>query len=257
MISGYITDKGMLREQNEDSLFADAERGIFMVADGVGGQNAGEVASGIACKVISGFLISTENEAASAEEIFALHDEAIFTANTEILSKSYESIIYRGMATTAVVATIRDNKVYISNVGDSRAYLVRRGELVQLTEDHTLAHKLVKDGRLTPEEIDILEKTNSMPGIFHTITRALGDEMGVVPDHFEEVLEECDGLLLCSDGLYGEVDEEEMGEIIKLANTPQEACENLVKTANNNGGKDNITAILIQNRKADNEQSNR
>ena len=256
MIIGYITDKGMLREQNEDSLFADKEKGLFVVADGVGGQNAGEIASDIACKVISDFLMSMEDEA-SPEEVFSLHDKAVAMANTEILGKSYEQIIYRGMATTAVVASIKDNRVFISNVGDSRAYLVRRGELVQVTEDHTLAHKLVKDGRLTSEEIDILEKTNSMPGIFHTITRALGDELGVEPDHFEEVLEEDDSLLLCSDGLYGEVDEAEIAEIIGRAETPQTACENLVKRANMNGGKDNITAILIQNRKADNEQSNR
>lgn len=258
MITGHITDKGKVRVQNEDSFFVDEERNIYVVADGVGGQSAGEVASNIACSCISDYLISKHNgKKHNKRQIFDFHDRAIDLANMEILIKSETESQCRGMATTAVILTIENDTAYISNVGDSRAYLVRDGEIIRLTEDHTLANKLVQEGKLNPEDCDVLEKTEAIPQLFHTITRAVGSEAGVKADGFALPLLEGDVFLLCSDGLYGEVTDDEILTVITGAKTPNEACRKLAVRANKNGGRDNITAIIIENRNTDDEHSDR
>ncbi len=258
MITGYITDKGKVRNQNEDSFFVDEDKNIFVVADGVGGQSAGEVASSLACKCISEFLLTKFNgKKHNKRQILDFHDKALDLANLEIITKSEAEYQCRGMATTAVILTIENNTAYISNVGDSRAYLVRDGEIIRLTEDHTLANKLVKEGKLKPEDCVDLEKTDAIPQLFHTITRAVGSEGGVLADGFALPLLENDIYLLCSDGLYGEVSDEELCSVIISAKSPQEACRELVVRANKNGGRDNITAIIIENRNTDDEHSDR
>lgn len=244
---GYITDKGKIRENNEDSCLADESLRVFIVADGVGGQNAGEIASGIAIEEISGYLKENFNEKrSSGRYIFRCINEGMKRANEKIISKSLEDESFSKMATTAVVLMIRKGVAYISNIGDSRAYLLRDGRLKKLTEDHTMANKLVREGKLTEEEVEFLAQKQLVLNMFSTITRALGDVSGVEADNFTIKIEADDQFILCTDGLYGEVEDEKIAEIVLDADTAQDACGRLAEAANANGGRDNITAIIIK-----------
>lgn len=244
---GYITDVGRLRENNEDSLFVDDGQRIFIVADGVGGQNAGEIASSMAVKEISRYLKENfDDSKTGGKYIFRCIAEGIDRANERILEESSEEAAFSKMATTTVVLLIRNNTGYISNIGDSRAYLLRNGKLIRLTEDHTLANQLIRDGKLTEEEVEFLAQKQLALNMFSTITRALGDKKNVEADNFFVDIENDDIFLLCTDGLYGEVSDERIAEIVGREENMQSACEKLAEAANENGGRDNITAILIK-----------
>ncbi|MBE6020493.1 MAG: Stp1/IreP family PP2C-type Ser/Thr phosphatase [Firmicutes bacterium] len=244
---GFITDTGRRRDNNEDCFFTDKDNKIFIVADGVGGQNAGEIASSIAVKEISDYLKSNlDNTKTGGKYIFGCISEGINTANEKILEESFEKESFSKMATTAVVLMIRNDIAYIANVGDSRAYLLRDGKLIRLTEDHTMANQLIREGKLTEEEVEFLAQKQLALNMFSTITRALGDKNGVESDNFFVDIEEDDVFLLCTDGLYGEVTDEKMSDIIVNEPDAQKACEKLVEEANENGGRDNITAIIIK-----------
>ncbi|MDO4482435.1 MAG: Stp1/IreP family PP2C-type Ser/Thr phosphatase [Bacillota bacterium] len=244
---GYITDKGMLRDNNEDSFFVDSERRLFIVADGVGGQNAGEIASSLAVKEISGYIGENFDRAGTGGKyIFECISGGIKRANDKILEESSGKASFAKMATTAVVMMMVNDTSYIANIGDSRAYLLRDGIMIKLTEDHTMANQLIREGKLTEEEVEFLAQKQLALNMFSTITRALGDKDGVEADEFFIDMEENDIFLMCTDGLYGEVPDDRMAEIILGEVSPQNACEELVREANRSGGRDNITAIIIK-----------
>lgn len=244
---GYITDKGMLRDNNEDSFFLDEEKKLFIVADGVGGQNAGEIASSLAVKEISGYIKENfDRTRTGGKYIFECISEGINRANGKILEESSGKAAFAKMATTTVVMMIVNNTAYIANIGDSRAYLLRDGVMIKLTEDHTMANQLIREGKLTEEEVEFLAQKQLALNMFSTITRALGDKEGVEADEFFVDIEENDIFLLCTDGLYGEVPDGIMSEIILGEDNPQNACDELVREANRSGGRDNITAIIIK-----------
>ncbi|MBQ3390639.1 MAG: Stp1/IreP family PP2C-type Ser/Thr phosphatase [Firmicutes bacterium] len=244
---GACTDKGRLRENNEDSYFAEKDGCVFVVADGVGGQNAGEVASGIAAGEIAGYVKENlKSLKQGSRHVFDCMTRGILLANEKILEKSAEDEEMSHMATTAVTAVIRGHIAYISNVGDSRAYLAREGQLIKLTEDHTMANQLIREGRLTEEEIQFMAQKQIALNMFSTITKALGDKETVEPDHFFVDLEEEDILMLCTDGLYNEVSEEEILETLWKEKDMDAACRALVDKANAAGGRDNITVITIR-----------
>lgn len=244
---GYITDKGKLRDNNEDCFFSDENRRLFIVADGVGGQNAGEIASNLAVKEISGYLRENfDDTRTGGKYIFECITEGINRANRRILEESSEKASFAKMATTAVVMMIINDIAYIANIGDSRAYLLRDGTLIRLTEDHTMANQLIREGKLTEEEVEFLAQKQLALNMFSTITRALGDKDGVESDNFFVDIEENDIFLMCTDGLYGEVPDSRMAEIILEEDSAQKACEELVREANSSGGRDNITAIIIK-----------
>ena len=244
---GACTDKGRTRENNEDSFFAEENGCIFIVADGVGGQNAGEVASGIAVREISGYVKENlEDSRQGGRHVFECVTRGIDLANEMILERSEEQEELTNMATTAVIAVIRGSIAYISNVGDSRAYLAREGQLIKLTEDHTMANQLIREGRLTEEEVQFMAQKQIALNMFSTITKALGDKDRVEPDHFLVDLEEEDILVLCTDGLYNEVSEESILETLSEEKTMDAACRALVDKANEAGGRDNITVITIR-----------
>lgn len=243
---GFKTDVGKLRNGNEDAMLILPKYGVFMVADGVGGQNHGELASRKAVSSAQDFIennvLDTFNNEKSKYKTNWLMNYFIRCyrkINDDIKALVKAEPENEGMATTAVTAYIDGYELYVINIGDSRAYVVREGILNQITEDHTIVNNLVNAGTLTKSEAKVHPQKN-------IITKALGVENGVDPDFYKTELMDGDIILLCSDGLYGEVPEEKIEEIIGLNNDMNDTCRELVQAANNNGGADNITVICIK-----------
>lgn len=237
---GFKSDRGIKRDNNEDACFVIPEDKIYIVADGVGGNSSGEVASRNAVKHIASYV--KKNPIAASEERKGIKDyflTCIRETNAEICRIAAETESYKGMATTLVMAYIHNDCAYILNVGDSRMYLFRKGNLVQLTEDHTYVNELIKKQYLTPE------KARNHPDR-NVITRALGAAHTVEPDIFEVKLMKDDLLLLCTDGLHGELEEQEICEILKSDKHMSELCDELITEANRKGGHDNITVVCVK-----------
>lgn len=237
---GFKSDKGLRRQNNEDACFILLPDKVYVVADGVGGGNAGEIASRTAVSQIANYIV--DHPIGKKEDKYKIAEyfqTCLDYVNRKIydLSNKYEE--NHGMATTVVVVYAGRGKAYITNVGDSRAYLFRDEQLTQLTEDHTYVNTLVKAGVLTKEEAEVDERKN-------VITRALGAEPEVEPDFFQVDIQEGDRLIICTDGLYDEVATEEMIGILKRDLTMSEVCKEMVSLANGNGGHDNITVIGLR-----------
>lgn len=224
------SDTGRVRSANEDSFLVRAP--LFVVADGMGGANAGEIASRTAVEVFAAGLDS----GAGPESRLAA---TVAAANRTIHENSMSDPSRRGMGTTITAALIGEDSVSIAHVGDSRAYLVRDGLISRLTQDHTLVDELVRQGRLTEEEAASHPQRS-------IITRALGPEPDVEVDTFTQDLAEGDVLLLCSDGLTGMVSERDILETVSEARSLAAAAKALVRSANEAGGRDNITVVLVR-----------
>lgn len=253
------TDTGRTREHNEDAfLLADltegtripdggpvglevGERGLlFMVADGMGGAAAGEVASRMATELVFERLRGRTESWSGDRVAFvaAMHDAAEY-ANAEINRYASEHPEHFGMGTTATIAGLLGDTIYLAQVGDSRAYLLRNGEARQLTKDQSLIQKLVEIGEITPEEAERSERRN-------IILQALGPEEQVIIDLTRQQVRRGDILVLCSDGLSGLVKREEIARIVLESADPAEACDRLIARANENGGPDNITVVVVR-----------
>ena len=237
-----LTDVGRKREHNEDNMAyvipkdpqVMAMKGaLFIVADGMGGHAAGEVASEIAVDSVSNAYYMDDNEDVATPLL-----QAIKRANTAIYQRAAENMLRSGMGTTCVAAVLRGNMSYIANVGDSRAYLVRGNQVRQVSQDHSWVAEQVRAGLLTEEQA----RTHAQRNV---ITRCLGTQPDVEVDVFREPLQEGDCLILCSDGLSGLVSDEELLRIVEQS-VPQESVYHLVERANENGGPDNITAIVVR-----------
>ncbi|HSZ70853.1 MAG TPA: Stp1/IreP family PP2C-type Ser/Thr phosphatase [Solirubrobacteraceae bacterium] len=224
------TDTGLQRRANEDSLLARSP--LFVVADGMGGAQAGEVASRIAVESFRGGL----GDAASPEERLA---ENALAANARIHELSQRNAEQAGMGTTLTAVYVGAEEVAIAHVGDSRAYCLREGELLRLTDDHSLVDELIREGRLTPEEAEEHPQRS-------IITRALGPEETVEVDTRSFRARAGDVYLLCSDGLTSMVPEARLAEILLAHRRLREAGEALIAEANRAGGRDNITVILLR-----------
>ena len=229
---GASTDTGMVRQQNEDSFAA--EENLFIVADGMGGHNAGEVASALAVTtVMSGgrMGINTMDE----------FRDLVQRANTAIYTASLDDSSQRGMGTTltalSIVAGV-EPKVLVANVGDSRTYLLRNGSLTRMSVDHSYVQELVNEGIITPEEARVHPRRN-------IVTRALGIDRSVAVDVFMHTVRTGDRVVLCSDGLVDEVADSEILKVLTQHTDPQETAEALVMVANANGGRDNTTVIVV------------
>lgn len=232
-------DKGVVRNSNQDAYFAgeiSQDVTFAVVCDGMGGANAGNVASGTAVKTISEYIIKSYRNNMSAEDISKMLKNAIISANIEIYDMSSQNENLSGMGTTVVAAVIRDSNAVIANVGDSRIYLVD-GKLTQLTTDHSVVQTLIESGKITPEDAKVHPRKN-------VITRALGAEAEVAVDISECRLSEGDTLLLCTDGLTNFATEEDILKTFKQ-NDISAVAEKLVELANNGGGGDNITAVTL------------
>jgi len=256
-----LTDVGHTREHNEDTfLVADLESGmpvlmssaprdltspphglLFLVADGMGGAASGELASSMAGDAVIDTLRETWVSAtATSQEGFA---EALLdatdTANARIHRFSRENPQHRGMGTTATIAGLLGDRLFLAQVGDSRAYLVRGGQAEQLTKDQSLMQRLVEAGEMTQEEADASDRRN-------IILQALGPEAQVTIDLTHQQVRRGDTLILCSDGLSGLVRPPEIAQIATELDDPKIMCERLVARANEMGGPDNITVIAVR-----------
>ena len=233
-----MTDIGKRREMNQDYVFTSETAvgnlpNLFLVADGMGGHKAGEYASRFTVDTI------VESVKASREtEPVAIMKEAVTKANELLIEEARADEKKLGMGTTIVVATILGKKLYVANVGDSRLYLVNR-EISQITRDHSLVEEMVRLGEMDKAEAKDHPDKN-------VITRAIGAIPDVVIDFFEVELEEEDTVLMCSDGLTNMIEDEDIKKIILTQRDIAEKAEKLVMTANENGGKDNITVVVIE-----------
>jgi serine/threonine protein phosphatase PrpC len=226
------TDTGRRRLRNEDAFIC--EPPLFAIADGMGGARAGEIAAGLAAAALE----EADTETRGAEGISAL----IAEANRRIWERSLADPQTAGMGTTVTAALVDAavGTVAIGHVGDSRAYLLRRGSLEQLTTDHSLVAELVQSGVLTPEEAEQHPQRSA-------ITRALGTEATVDVDGFTVVAEPGDIFLLCSDGLSTMLSDEEIAAAIEgIGGDPHRAADALIRAANERGGEDNITVVLFE-----------
>lgn len=236
------TDKGKIRVKNEDSLYIDVkDKRLLIIADGMGGHNAGEVASKIAVDTVEQYLntILHSDYELKVERIKDILMDAISAANGEIYRQSLKEASLRGMGTTIIIVLIIDNKMHIGHVGDSRGYLIRDGHIEQITEDHTLVTELVKNGTITELEAMNHPKRN-------VITRALGTDISSKIDYIGKDLQKDDIIILCTDGLSDMIKNYEIKDIITDSPDLQSGCDELVDLANLKGGFDNITLIAAR-----------
>lgn len=237
---GFKTDKGIRRSNNEDAFFVMKHDKVFIVADGVGGNNSGEIASHATVSSIADYIEKYPLiGSCTDEDVEKYFLDCIRKVNLSIIELSKKVPENKGMATTVVLAYIHKDILYIMNIGDSRAYVLRNGRLNLITEDHTYVNTLLKAGVITPEEAENHENKNM-------ITRAVGADIMVEPDFFAVELEADDRILLCTDGLYNEVSEEEITEILINSKLQSDACNQLINKANIHGGYDNITLVVIR-----------
>jgi PPM family protein phosphatase len=230
--SAAVTDPGRRRRHNEDAYVCDPP--LFAVADGIGGAQAGELASSLAAAAVRDD--SSDGHGDGRTRV----DELIQAANRRVYDRQSEDPSLSGMGTTMTVALVEDGRVWIGHVGDSRAYLVRENRLEQLTEDHSLVAELVRSGRLSPEEADSHPQRS-------VVTRALGTDPDVDADTFSIDAKPGDLFMICSDGLTSMVtDDGILGEIRKHRDDLRAAAKALVRAANRSGGEDNITVVFFE-----------
>jgi protein phosphatase len=242
------TDPGMVRSHNEDSIASDSDKGLVVLADGMGGYNAGEVASGMATTVITTELqqmledhLPFEVDPQSGQTLAqGMLREQIAKANTSIYQAAQSQPQYAGMGTTLVVAMFHDNKVTVAHIGDSRLYRLRGDTFSQVTKDHSLLQEQIDSGLITPEQAKTSQNKN-------LVTRALGIDPTVEPEIHDYDTEVGDIYLLCSDGLCDMVSDEDIGMAVQtLGANLKLCCQQLVQMANDNGGRDNVSVILIK-----------
>lgn len=234
-----LTDKGIVRENNQDFFAAEklSENVAFaIVCDGMGGANAGNIASKIATETITAYIKKSYRQSLSSIALENILRGALVSANAEVYEASKKNKEQAGMGTTAVLAFIDNQMGYVLHVGDSRAYLMEEGNLIQLTTDHSMVQSLVDSGEITADQAKVHPKKN-------IITRALGINKEVVVDLDVFDLNENTALLLCTDGLTNFVSE----DLIKteLTDINDTIVQRLIQRANDNGGADNITAVVV------------
>ncbi len=242
-----LTDVGKKRKHNEDAFASDVSERLFIVADGMGGHAAGEVASKITVETIGEFIAATRQKE-EATWPFKYNHELDFNSNrlAVAIEKANERVMaavaaqpwLKGMGTTVVAGLLNEKILSLAHVGDSRAYLMRDGQLSRLTDDHSWVHEQVAAGILTEEEA----KTHPLKNV---VTRALGGGPSVSPDLQELVFSPGDRFLFCSDGLTTMVSDEEIREAAASIADPEALCRSLVDLANEKGGVDNITVVVV------------
>ena len=231
------TDVGVIRSGNEDSYLMVPDRGIFVVADGMGGHAAGEVASDMAVHYVARELDSLRG--LSDEQVAERMRGAIHTANGAIFQRTLTEHEKRGMGTTVTALTLFEARFLIGQVGDSRAYLLRDNKLSQLTKDHSYVQEQVDAGYLTPEQARTHPYSN-------VITRCVGANSDVMPDIYVGSVRPRDVFLLASDGLTGMLEDYQLAELLSPERMPEDEVDALIAEANRHGGLDNITAVIVR-----------
>ena len=231
------SDTGIVRRGNEDNFHADVRRGLFIVADGMGGHAAGEVASEMAVQILAREL--DELPSMTLEQMSDRVQGALRRANAAIFERTSTELDKQGMGTTASVLILLGNRFLIGQVGDSRVYMLRDGRLEQLTKDHSWVQEQVDAGLLTPEQARYHPSSN-------VITRCVGAGPDVEPDTYTGLVQRGDLFLVASDGLTGMVDDRRILQLITSRSAPGRMVDALIAEANGRGGLDNITAIVVQ-----------
>ncbi len=235
-----LSDIGRLRTANEDRWFADPRQGLYLVADGIGGSAAGGLASQIVVEVLPRLLRSKLRDAkhSAGPEIVKQVAAALVELSERLRDESRRALGLKGMGSTVVLALVRDWQAVMAHMGDSRAYLLRAGRLEQLTRDHTIAQLLVDRGELMPDEMASHPAQSQLTRFVGMATEALPETKGLK-------LVAGDRLLLCSDGLTGMLSDQQIQDILSKQAGPEEACRQLIVAANEAGGKDNVTALVV------------
>jgi len=239
MISYKTTDVGIKRKVNQDTIFAsDLSIGklpnLYIVADGMGGELAGDYASAKCVEVI----VDTIKQSDQLETVRIL-EEAIKNANKSIYKEAQGDVNKKGMGTTLVLATIFDGHLYVANVGDSRLYVASSNKFKQVTKDHSVVAELIRTGELDEDDARFDNRKN-------LITRAVGVEESITADYFDVAIKGGEHILLCSDGLTNMVEDKEIFAVLKSEDTIANRANKLIKIANDNGGKDNVSVIIIE-----------
>lgn len=243
-----LSHVGRQRQHNEDSYLVEDDAKLFLVADGMGGHAAGEIASRIAVDSISEFIVHSKSDDGTWPHAYDEHFRrstnrlmaAVRLANTRVLEAMRKDARLRGMGTTVVACLVDNDLISVAHVGDSRAYLIRDKQLSRITNDHSWVFEQVQAGMLTEAEAEKHPLRN-------VITRALGGALQVTPDASEIEAQPGDVFLLCSDGLTGMVSEDEILKVVTLSNGDlKKACHQLIDVANEHGGLDNVTAVLVR-----------
>ncbi|MED5620681.1 Stp1/IreP family PP2C-type Ser/Thr phosphatase [Ideonella sp. BN130291] len=236
------TDTGRARSNNEDSVALDTGAQLAVLADGMGGYNAGEVASGMLTAFIKAELGRWLQEAgaqASDVEVRRAMDICVDNANRAIFNAANSNPQYAGMGTTLVLAVFREGRLLVGHVGDSRAYRFRGGKLVQITRDHSLLQEQIDAGLITPEQAAFSANKN-------LVTRAVGVEDTVLLETHQHELQPGDVYLMCSDGLSDMLDDAAIAQVLQMYDSIEAAGAALIDAANDAGGKDNIAVILVR-----------
>lgn len=236
------TDPGRARDNNEDALVFDEPSRLAVLADGMGGYNAGEIASGMATAFIRSELSRWLIEAgpgAKVREIKRAMEICVDNANLSIFNAANSNAPYAGMGTTLVVCVFREDKLFVGHIGDSRCYRLRAGSFEQITKDHSLLQEQIDAGLVTQAQA-------ATSTIKNLVTRALGVEAVVSLEINEHKVEAGDIYLMCSDGLSDMVQDEAIAKIMSLECSLAQKADQLVNVANENGGRDNISVLLVQ-----------
>ncbi len=236
------TDPGLARENNEDSVTLDEPTRLGILADGMGGYNAGEIASGMATTFIKSELgrwLSQAGRHANSREVRRAMEICVDNANRSIFNAANSNPQYSGMGTTLVLGVFQDSRLMLGHIGDSRCYRLRGPELVQITKDHSLLQEQMDAGLITPEQAAVSTNKN-------LVTRALGVEDAVLLDVNEHRVEPGDLYLMCSDGLSDMLHDNAIAQILLAETQMEEKSAHLVEAANANGGRDNISVLLAR-----------
>jgi len=234
-----MTDIGKKRGANEDAYLLIPEKKIYVVSDGMGGHNAGEVASQTAIKALESFFVGIEMQSIPKESISETLINAVLDANKMVRAKGMSANEYSNMGCTVVLVFIDQNILHVGHVGDSRVYLIDKKDIVQVTTDHSVVMELVQAGEMTKAEARCSYLKNQL-------SQALGISAEVRPEYIRRELKKGDTVLLCTDGLWDMLSDDQIHKSVNEGGTPEKTCKMLLNLANEAGGDDNITVIVTR-----------
>lgn len=233
-----LSDAGLVRTKNEDAFWFDKDRAIFILADGLGGHRAGEIAARLAVRIAAERLSLAVDTRLKDFELIDAMQEAFTVASQEIYNRGKSADKFAGMACSLIAGTLQDQHCYVAHAGDSRAYLYFQDNLSQMTIDDTPVAALIKRGYLLPEKA----RSHNLKNL---LVKSIGTKPGVDANITKFPIKAGERIVLCSDGLWGALEPNEMSGILKNELQPERACQILIDSARANGGEDNITVIVV------------